>query len=222
MSYDPEKTVTNVSLYLSLTSLSSICSSYLGGYLLGIVGSNQKVFILSASLPTMTLVAGLVTSEFARPSVTTAAGHRSSICSEAKRNWVKVWQFIVLPTIYKPLLFIFLIVIAPGITDAMFYFRSDVLGFDSSTFALMNACSSIATIVGVWVYRIFFKGTPLRFYMICTTICYSLIQTSNLLLSQGKTEEWLSLSPRDFSILNTFAYATVNELHIMPLMVLAA
>ena len=75
-------------------------------------------------------------------------------------------------------------VIAPGITDAMFYFRSDVLRFDSNTFAIINVCSSVATIAGVWVYRIFFKETPLRLYMIVTTILYSLIQASNLLLSQ--------------------------------------
>jgi len=32
--YDSSKAATNVSIYLSLTSLSTICSSYLGGYLL--------------------------------------------------------------------------------------------------------------------------------------------------------------------------------------------
>ena len=68
-----------------------------------------------------------------------------------------------------------MVVIAPGTTDAMFYFRSDVLGFDSTTFAIINVCSSVATIAGVWVYGIFFKETPFRKYMICTTILFSLV-----------------------------------------------
>ena len=54
-SYDTTKVATNVSLYLSLTSLSSIISSYLGGYLIGIVGTTQKMFLLSSVLPVMTL-----------------------------------------------------------------------------------------------------------------------------------------------------------------------
>ena len=73
------------------------------------------------------------------------------------------------------MLFIFLVVIAPGTTDAMFYFRSDVLDFDSTTFAIINVFSSVATIVGVWMYGILFKDTDFRKYMICTTILLSLV-----------------------------------------------
>ena len=69
VSYDSEKVTTNVSLYLSLTSFSSIISQYLGGHLLGVLGSNQKIFLISASLPVMTLVAGLVTTEPVRLAV---------------------------------------------------------------------------------------------------------------------------------------------------------
>lgn len=126
-----------------------------------------------------------------------------------------------MPAIYKPLFFIFLVVVAPGITDAMFYFQTDVLGFTPSTFALINVVSSIASIVGVWAYRVFFKGSSLRNYMIIVTVLYSIVQGANLILVEQKTQTWLSLSPAQFSEINTFAYSLINELHLMPLMVIA-
>ena len=88
---------------------------------------------------------------------------------------MKLRRCIVLPSVYKPLIFIFLVVISPGITGAMFYFRSDVLGFDSDTFTLINVCSSIATIAGVWMYRICFQTTSFWPYMVSITICFALV-----------------------------------------------
>ena len=80
---------------------------------------------------------------------------------------------------YKPLFFIFLVVIAPGITDAMFYFQTDVLDFDPSTFALINALASVASIVGVWLYRVAFRKVQLWKYLIWTTVGFSAVQSSN-------------------------------------------
>ena len=85
---------------------------------------------------------------------------------------------------YKPLIFIFLVVLAPGITDAMFYFQSDVLGFSPDTFALMNVLISIASIVGVWLYRVAFQKCSLRKYLVWVTLAYSVIQGSNLILAE--------------------------------------
>ena len=59
VSYDSSKAATNVSIYLSLTSLSTICSSYLGGYLLNFY-SDVQIFRLAAILPVLTIIAGLI------------------------------------------------------------------------------------------------------------------------------------------------------------------
>lgn len=80
-----------------------------------------------------------------------------------------------MPQMYKPLIFIFLVVIAPGTTDAMFYFQTDVLGFQPDTFALINVLSSVASIVGVWLYRVCFRSCQLWKYLIFVTVAYSFI-----------------------------------------------
>ena len=63
VAYDSDKTAVNVSIYLSLTSLSSVISSYFGGYLIEALNSNRKVFMISSFLPILTFVAGLITTE---------------------------------------------------------------------------------------------------------------------------------------------------------------
>ena len=88
-----------------------------------------------------------------------------------------------MPSFYKPLIFIFLVVISPGITDAMFYFQTDVLMFDYDTYAYINLISALSSIFGIWLYRVLFQLTPLWKYLLCTTIVYSFIQASNLLIS---------------------------------------
>ena len=79
-------------------------------------------------------------------------------------------------------------VIAPGITDAMFYFQTDVLGFTPDTFALLNVLSPVASITGVWLYRIFFRRCRLWKYLVWTTIAYSVVQSSNLIIAEQQTE----------------------------------
>jgi len=110
---------------------------------------------MSTLLPGMSLIAGLIAFEFPKPTQT------EGLLSQAKQNWRTLWKYIRLPQFFKPLLFIFLVVIAPGITDAMFYFQVDVLGFSSTTFAWINLISAVASIVGIWCYRALFQFVPL-------------------------------------------------------------
>ena len=132
----------------------------------------------------MTLLAGLIAQDPYRKTLKRTQGY----CVLAKRNWNRVWQYIKLPQMYKPLIFIFLVVVAPGITDAMFYFQIDVLGFTPDTFALIGVLSSVASIVGVWAYRVFFQGFSLLNYLVWVTLAYSVVQGSNLILAAQKTD----------------------------------
>lgn len=74
---------------------------------------------------------------------------------------------------YKPMIFIFLVVVAPGTTDAMFYFEANVLKFTPANFGLINMISSIASILGVWLYRAFFTKTKLTWYFLAVTLFLS-------------------------------------------------
>lgn len=118
--YDNKKAATNVSLYLSVTALSSLISSYFGGYLLNYL-TEREMFLLTSLFSVLTFASGIIIKE--KP--ITAKGEREQprpFCLQAKKNWAKVWQFLRLPFIYLPIIFIFVVVLAPGCDDAMFYF----------------------------------------------------------------------------------------------------
>lgn len=153
--YDNKKTATNVSLFLSLTALSTLISSYCGGYLLNFLTVRQ-VFMVTAILPLLTLFSGLVAYEFKKVQRHSLVMNQS-LCSKALSTWRKIVQYLKLPFIYKPIIFIFLVVIAPGVDDAMFYFNSNVLHFSNDEFALLNVIFSIGNIMGVWTYRLLFS-----------------------------------------------------------------
>ena len=65
-------------------------------------------------------------------------------------------------------------VLAPGITEAMFYFQTDVLNFSSDFMGWINVTTSVAGIVGVWTYRVLFADVGIRKFLIYTTCSLSL------------------------------------------------
>jgi len=132
-----------------------------------------------------------------------------------------VWQYFKLPAMYKPVFFIFLVVLAPGISEAMFYYQSNVLHFDAQTFALLNTLSAAGSIVGVILYRVCLKSMSFKKVLIVTTFGFSLTQSLNLFVSAQTTMQFFHMSASLFSMVISLIYSIVGELHLMPLMVLA-
>ncbi len=161
-----------MSLYLSLTALSSLFSSYFGGYLLNFLTTPQ-MFIATSIFSLMTLVSGIIVTE-KNDRVDKKKEAPRKPCELAKKNWGRVWQFLKLPFIYLPTIFIFLVVVAPGNEDAMFYFNTNILKFTADELAISNVLCSVANIAGVWAYRFFFKNTPFKKMIVLTTILFSI------------------------------------------------
>ncbi len=84
------------------------------------------------------------------------------------------------------MIFIFLVVVAPGVTDAMFYYESNVLGFDPQVFGILGVISCCASISGVWAYRFWFTKTKLVKYFLIVTCVLSAATLSNLLIIGAK------------------------------------
>mmetsp|Transcript_27437 Transcript_27437/g.19805 ORF Transcript_27437/g.19805 Transcript_27437/m.19805 type:complete len:138 (+) Transcript_27437:1017-1430(+) len=55
-----------------------------------------------------------------------------------------------------------------------------------------------------------------------TTAFFSFTQACKLFLAFNVTQSWFNMSPIDFTYVIQFLYSLTNELHLMPLMVLAA
>ncbi len=116
---------------------------------------------------------------------------------------------------YKPMIFIFCVVVAPGTSDAMFYFESNVLNFTPANFGLLNVIGSCASIIGVWSYRAFFTKSKLSWYFLVITLILSLCQLMNLLIIKYESDGL------KIAYGQQLAYGLINELHLMPLMIIA-
>jgi hypothetical protein len=131
------------------------------------------MFIATSIFSLMTLASGIIVTEKKEAIQSKKDGHTKP-CELAKKNWKRVWQFLKLPFIYLPTIFIFLVVLAPGSDDAMFYFNTNVLKFTPDELAISNTLCSVANISGVWAYRFFFKDTPFKKMIVLTTILFSI------------------------------------------------
>jgi hypothetical protein len=131
------------------------------------------MFIATSIFSIMTLASGIIVTE-KKEVIQSKKDGPTKPCELAKKNWKRVWQFLKLPFIYLPTIFIFLVVLAPGSDDAMFYFNTNVLKFTPDELAISNTLCSVANISGVWAYRFFFKDTPFKKMIVLTTILFSI------------------------------------------------
>ena len=102
----------------------------------------------------------------------------------------------------------------------MFYFNTNVLHYTYDQMAWMMVIDALGDLAGVIVFRIFFSKTSFKKMIMITTCCFSLAQASKLMLTQQLTHK-IGLEPIVYTYLTEWIYNFVNELHLMPLMVLA-
>jgi hypothetical protein len=62
------------------------------------------------------------------------------------------------------------VTLAPGVGEPMFYFYSDELKFNSKVQSYIYMVGSLADIVGIIVYRQFFKNVSFTGVMVATTV----------------------------------------------------
>lgn len=79
------------------------------------------MFMATAGFSILTLASGIIVQE--KPKVIESTNQETvPKCYLAKKNWNKVWSYLRLPFIYLPLIFIFLVLLAPGVDDPFFYY----------------------------------------------------------------------------------------------------
>lgn len=134
---------------------------------------------MTSALPLLNIVAAFVSIE---SKIEVSPG----TCQQAKKNWLLAIKYLRLPSMYKPIIFIFMVVVAPGVTDAMFYYEANVLYFTPTNFGLLGVISTTSSIIGVWIYRMLFTKAPLAYYFLGITVVLSLSLMANLLIVTAK------------------------------------
>jgi folate/biopterin transporter len=111
----------------------------------------------------------------------------------------QLWQAIRQRAIWMPALFLFLWQATPTADAAFFFFTTNDLGFQPEFLGRVRLVTSVAALLGIWVFQRFLRTVPFRTIFAWSTVLSSVLGMSMLLLvthvnrSLGIGDEWFSL-----------------------------
>jgi folate/biopterin transporter len=200
------------SLCWATTAVGGLTTAYLSGFLLEHL-SIRSIFLITASFPLLVLItATLIQDE----KVTTALN-----LGAARAQLGQVKQAIMRKQIWLPVLFVFLWQATPSSDSAFFFFTTNELGFPPEFLGRVRLVTSIASLVGVWVFQRFLKAVPLRHIFLWSTLISSLLGLTALILvthanrSLGIDDQWFSLG-------DSLILTVMGQIAFMPVLILAA
>lgn len=79
-------------------------------------------------------------------------------------------QFVKKPAIYVPVIFIFIFVATPSSGSSMFYFYTNELKFHPEFIGELKLASSLASMIGIYIYNRFLKLIPFKKIFFWTSV----------------------------------------------------
>jgi len=201
------------SLCWGTSALGGLITAYLSGFLLEIF-SVQTIFLITASFPLIVCgVAWLITEEKVN-------GDRSNL-ETVKQQLSQLRQAVTQKTIWLPMAFVFIWQATPTADSAFFYFTTNELGFQPEFLGRVRLVTSIASLLGVFLFQRFFKTVPFRKIFAWSTIFSSLLGMTTLLLVTHANRA-LGIDDYWFSLGDSLILTVIGQIAYMPVLVLAA
>lgn len=200
------------SLCWGTTALGGLITAYLSGFLLQAF-STQTVFWITATFPLIiSLVAGFISEE----TIT-----QESNLETVKHQVKQLRQAVMQKAIWLPAAFVFVWQATPTADSAFFYFTTNELGFQPEFLGRVRLVTSVASLVGVWLFQRFFKSVPFRTIFFWSTITSTLLGMTMLLLVTH-TNRALGIDDHWFSLGDSLILTVIGQIAYMPVLVLSA
>jgi folate/biopterin transporter len=200
------------SLSWGATALGGLITAYLSGSLLQHF-STQTIFLISASFPLiLSATAWLIAEE-----KTTKRTDFETVKDQLKQ----LRQAVSQKTIWLPAAFLFLLQATPSSDSAFFFFTTNELGFQPEFLGRVRFVTSIAALVGVWLFQRFLKTVPFRVIFGWSTVIASALGMTTLLLVTHANRA-LGIDDQWFSIGDSLILTVIGQIAYMPLLVLSA
>ncbi|HEY9698187.1 MAG TPA: folate/biopterin family MFS transporter [Trichocoleus sp.] len=194
------------------SAVGGLITAYFSGFLLQHF-SNQTVFGITATFP---LIVSLVAWLIAEAQV------------EHPTDWSVVWGqvtqlrgAITQKSIWLPTAFVFLWQATPTAESAFFFFTTNELGFQPEFLGRVRLVTSVASLVGIWMFQRFFKAVPFRVIFAWTTVMSAVLGMTMLLLVTHANRA-IGIDDRWFSLGDSLILTVMGQIAYMPILVLAA
>jgi folate/biopterin transporter len=196
----------------SASAFGGLITAYLSGFLLQQF-SSKTIFLITASFPLIvSATAWLINEE----KVTSTRNFET-----IKQQLQQLRQVISKKIIWLPALFMFILQATPSADSAFFFFVTNELDFEPEFLGRVQLVTSIASLVGVWLFQHFFKSIPFRVMFAWSIVISTSLGLTTLLLithanrSLGIDDHWFSLG-------DSIILRMVGQIAYMPLLVLSA
>ncbi|MFO8040345.1 MAG: folate/biopterin family MFS transporter [Sodalinema sp.] len=208
------------SIAWAASAIGGLITAYLSGFLLEIF-SSRSIFLITASFPL--IVSGVAWLISEQPT-----GNREACGNRNRPDFSGVTQqiqqlkaAISQKSIWLPTAFLFLWQATPTADSAFFYFTTNELGFQPEFLGRVRLVTSLASLVGIWLFQRFFKAVPFRKIFLWTTILSAVLGMSALLLVTHANRA-IGIDDHWFSLGDSLILTVMGQLAFMPVLVLAA
>jgi folate/biopterin transporter len=201
------------SLCWGAAAFGGLLTAYASGLLLSKF-SPQTVFAVTAVFPLLVSAVAFWIDE--QPIVI-----KESAVAQANNQVKQLWSALRQKAIWMPLVFVFLWQCTPTGESSFFYFVTNDLGFTPEFLGQVRLVSSLASLIGIFVFQRYLKAVPFRTIFGWTTVLSSLLGLTTLLLVTH-TNRALGIDDRWFSLGDTLILTVMGQIAFMPVLVLAA
>ena len=200
------------SLTWGVGALGGVITAYLGGLLLEFV-STRELFLITATFPLIvTGVAWLIVE---------GRSLRGPGFGEVKSQVGLLRKAISQKSIWMPTLFLFLWQATPSSDSAFFFFSTNELGFPPEFLGRVRLVTSLAMMLGVWLFQTFFREVRFRRIFGWMILISAVLGMTSLILVTH-TNRALGISDEWFSLGDSLVLVVAGQVSFMPVLILAA
>jgi folate/biopterin transporter len=208
----------------SLQSLSWGCSAvgglitaYLSGWLLQHL-SSSAVFEITATFPLLiTIVAWLIVEEKIDKNSLSQETEQFRVNIQIKQLWGALRQ----KSIWLPAAFLFMWQATPTADSAFFFFATNELGFQPEFLGRVRLVTSLASLIGIWIFQRFLKTVPFRLILGWSTVIAATLGMTTLLLVTHANRV-IGIDDHWFSLGDSLILTVMGQITWMPVLVLSA
>jgi folate/biopterin transporter len=200
------------SLSWGASSVGGLVTAYFSGSLLEHF-STRTVFGITATFP---LIVSLVAWLIVESKVT-----EKTDWSVVTDQLQQLKQAVSQKAIWMPTAFLFLWQAMPASESAFFFFTTNELHFAPEFLGRVRLVTSVASLVGIWLFQRFLKTVPFRVIFGWSTVLSSVLGMTTLLLVTHANRA-LGISDQWFSLGDSLILTVMGQIAFMPVLVLAA
>ncbi len=200
------------SLSWGASALGGLITAYLSGSLLQNF-STHTIFLITASFPLIVSATAWLISE--------EKVNKRTDFETVKNQFKQLRQAVSQKTIWLPTTFLFLWQATPSSDSAFFFFTTNELGFQPEFLGRVRLVTSLAAIVGIWLFQRFLKTIPFRVIFGWSTVIATVLGLTSLILVTHANRA-LGIDDQWFSIGDSLILTVIGQIAYMPVLVLCA